>query len=158
MKLTFSKPLQLLLGLFLGAAAGLLLHSHAGDADWQWLAKANTHFLAPLGQIFLRLLFMIVVPMIFSALVLGIFELGKSRGFGAVAAKTILYTVILSSFSVFVGIGLTNFFKPGQGVVLDSGVIAEQGAALAQIQKNAAAAKPFSQILVELIPTNPLGA
>lgn len=158
MKFTFSKPLQLLLALFLGAVAGLLLHSHASDADWKWLANVNTHFLAPLGQVFLRLLFMIVVPMIFSALVLGIFELGKSRGFGAVAAKTILYTVILSSFSVFVGIALANLLKPGQGVVLDKVVVAEQSAALALIQKNAAAAKPFSQVIVELIPTNPLGA
>ncbi len=158
MKVIFSKPFQLLLGLVLGAGLGLLFHSHASDPGWAWLGLVNKSFLAPVGQVFLRLLFMIVVPLIFSALVLGIYELGKSRGFGKVAVKTILYTIILSSFSVIVGITLANVLKPGQGVPLDPVVLAEQKADLEKIQKNAAAAKPFSQIVVELIPSNPLSA
>ena len=146
---------QLLLALVLGAVLGTVLHS---QADLPWLNSLNTHFLLPIGQIFLRLIFMIVVPMIFSAIILGVYELGKGRGLGQVAGKTLFYTVIASSCSVLIGITLVNFFEPGKGVEIDSAVLAQQAQAISTIQGNVAAAKPLSQALVDLIPKNPLDA
>ncbi len=146
---------RLLLGLFLGAVLGTVLHSYA---DLPWLNSVNTNFLLPIGQIFLRLIFMIVVPMIFSAIVLGVYELGKGHGLGRVAGKTLFYTVITSAFSVFIGISLVNFFQPGRGVKIDTAVVAEQAQAVSTIAGNAAAAKSISQALVDLIPKNPLDA
>ena len=146
---------QLLLALVLGAVLGTVLHS---QADLPWLNSLNTHFLLPIGQIFLRLIFMIVVPMIFSAIILGVYELGKGQGLGQVAGKTLFYTVIARSCSVLIGITLVNFFEPGKGVEIDSAVLAQQAQAISTIQGNVAAAKPLSQALVDLIPKNPLDA
>ena len=146
---------QLLLGLVLGAVLGTILHS---QADLPWLNSVNTHFLLPVGQIFLRLIFMIVVPMIFAAIVLGVYELGKGHGLGRVAGKTLFYTVITSSCSVFIGIALVNFFQPGKGVEIDSAALAQQAQAISTIQGNALQAKTLSQALVNLIPKNSLDA
>lgn len=144
---------KLLLGLILGIALGTTLHEHAA---LPWLVGFNTHFLQPIGQIFLRLIFMVVVPLVFSALVLGIYELGQGRGLGRVASRTLLYTVIASSFSVFIGIGLVNLLQPGKGFAIDKTLIASQSKSLETISQNASQAKPFSQSIVELVTRNPL--
>ena len=144
---------RLLLGLVLGAVLGSLLHS---QVDVVWLADFNTHFLQPIGQIFLRLIFMVVVPLVFSALVLGIYELGQGRGLGRVAGRTIFFTVLASSASVLIGISLVNALRPGDGFQIDPQFISANSKALTAIQQNAAAAKPVSQSIVELVTRNPL--
>ncbi len=149
---------KLLLGLVLGLLLGALAHAFIGDAPW--LQNVSKHLFTPLGQIFLRMIFMVVVPLVFSALVLGVFELGQSHGIGRVASKTLLYTLLASSASVFIGIGLVNTFKPGVGYPLNAEVVTAPGSELSgaveKIQSNAAAAKSFSESFVELFPKNPL--
>src|SRR5690606_29088360 len=140
----------LVLGIVLGAA----LHATAPDSEA--IHGLSKNLFTPVGQIFLRTIFMIVVPMVFSALVLGVYELGQSHGLGKTASKTLLYTVIASSASVLIGISLVNFFKPGMSFQIDSSVVAEQAGALQKIQTNAAQAKSFSEAIVELIPKNPI--
>jgi DAACS family dicarboxylate/amino acid:cation (Na+ or H+) symporter len=98
---------------------------------------------------------MIVVPMVFAALVVGVYELGRGHGLGRVAGKTLAFTILLSSTSVALGVALVNLFRPGVGVQLGAEVLGRQ-ADVQTIQANAAAAKPLGQILVELIPRNPL--
>lgn len=144
---------RLLIALALGGVLGILLH---GEPNLPWLPDFNTHVLQPVGQIFLRMIFMIVVPMVFSALVLGVFELGQSRGLGRVAARTLLYTVIASSLSVVIGIGLVNFFRPGDQISFSEEVASQFAKDVDKIKVNAAAAKPASQTIVELITKNPL--
>src|SRR4051812_35459902 len=102
---------KLLIALCAGALMGTLLHS---QAELPVLKNLTQYILEPLGQIFLRLIFMIVVPMVFSGLVLGVFQLGHHHGLGKVVSKTLTYTVITSVTSVMIGIGLVNFFKPGR--------------------------------------------
>ena len=58
---------------------------------------ASTHVLRPIGQIFLRTIFMIVVPMVFSALVIGVYELGRGHGLSGVAGRTLGFTLLLSA-------------------------------------------------------------
>jgi len=143
---------KLLLALLLGIASGTLLHSRPDP----WLVATNTHLLQPIGQIFLRLIFMIVVPMVFSALTLGVFELGRNHGLGAVAGKTLFYTVIASTLSVAIGLVLVNAIGPGRGLAISATLASQQQAAVQSIESSAAAAKPLSQIVVELVPRNPL--
>lgn len=150
-----SQHTRILLALVFGAVTGSALHS---ESQVQWLVDMNTHFFQPVGQIFLRLIFMVVVPLVFSALVLGIYELGQGRGLGRVAARTMIFTVVASSLSVFIGIGLVNLLEPGAGFQIDASVVSAQAESVAAIQKNAAAAKPASQSLVELITRNPVDA
>jgi DAACS family dicarboxylate/amino acid:cation (Na+ or H+) symporter len=142
---------KLLLALLLGIVCGTLLHSRQ-DA---WLVAVNTNLLQPVGQIFLRLIFMIVVPMVFSALTLGVFELGRHHGLGVVAGKTLLYTVVASSLSVLIGLTLVNVIGPGRGLAIRPESSSPRSA-VADIESSAAATKPVSQIVVELVPRNPL--
>lgn len=146
---------KLLIGLIVGIVAGTFAHTYQEAALIQNL---NTYLMVPVGQIFLRLLFMIVVPMVFSALVLGVFELASHQGVGKVASKTLFYTIIASTCSVLIGIGLVNFFKPGEGFKVDTEVFAQAKTNVDTISANASASKNFAQALVEVIPKNPLEA
>ncbi len=65
---------KLVLGLIAGIILGTLVHPYQ---NIEWVQKVNEFLMVPVGQIFLRLLFMIVVPMVFSALVLGVYDLAK---------------------------------------------------------------------------------
>lgn len=144
---------KLLIALASGIILGTLLHP---AQDWTWLQFLSTHVFQSVGQVFLRLIFMVVVPLVFSALVLGVFELGQARGLGRVASKTLLYTILCSSASVAIGVLLVNIFRPGDGFQIRQEMINSQSASVEKITANAQNAKPWSQTLVELIPKNPL--
>lgn len=146
---------KLLIGLIFGIVLGATAHTIQGAA---WIENLNTYLMVPVGQIFLRLLFMIVVPMVFSALVLGVFDLARHQGVGKVASKTLMYTVIASTFSVLIGIGLVNFFQPGKGFKVDKSIFEAAKTNVETIAANAKASKNFAQAIVEVIPKNPLDA
>lgn len=146
---------KLLLGLGLGIVAGTFAHQYQ---DISWLQTLNQNLIFPVGQIFLRLLFMIVVPMVFSALVLGVYDLAKDSGVGKVAGMTLFYTVIASTASVIIGIGLVNSLRPGEGFNVDRTVFETAKANVDTISANAGNAKSFAQAMVEVIPKNPLDA
>ena len=146
---------KLLLGLIGGIVLGTAVHPYQ---DVSVLQNINEYLMVPVGQIFLRLLFMIVVPMVFSALVLGVFDLARHQGVGRVASKTLFYTVIASTFSVLIGIGLVNFFQPGKGFKVDTSIFESAKSNVESIAANAKSAKTFAQAIVEVIPKNPLDA
>ena len=141
---------RLLLALLLGAALGVLLHPLAGDPT---LATISVDVLRPIGQIFLRSIFMVVVPLVVSALIAGVYELGQGHNLPGVAGRTLLYTVLLSTASVAIGLLLVNLLQPGVGIDLGA---AAGTAATNTLQANAAAAQSFSDVLIELVPRNPL--
>lgn len=149
------KHFTLLFCLVGGAILGALCHSYNTHP---YLINLSTHVFSPIGQIFLRLLFMIVVPMVFSALVLGVYDLAKNQGVGRIAKKTLFYTVVASTLSVFIGVALINTLKPGVGFTLDNDKFSAMQAQVEKIQGNANSSKSFSQALVEIIPKNPLDA
>ena len=142
---------QLLLALVAGFAAGAIAHGYGDVPAVEFLGQ---HVLRPVGQIFLRTIFMIVVPLVFSALVIGVYELGQTHGLGSVAGRTLGYTLILSTASVTLGVLLVNVVQPGAG--LDLALQTEASAEVKTLQTNAAATKPLSDILIELVPRNPL--
>ncbi len=143
----------LLVALFTGALLGTSLHSYG---DVAWLAGFSQYVLDPLGQLFLRLIFMIVVPMVFSGLVLGVCQLGRHHGLGRVVSRTLLFTVLSSLASVLIGVGLVNLFQPGQHVKNVAGLAT--GASVEKVASNVRAAKPILQALLEIVPKNPLDA
>lgn len=146
---------KLLLALALGILLGVLLHPYAKN---EILIFISANILNTVGQIFLRLIFMAVIPMVFSALVLGVFELVKTRGLGKVVTRTLKYTLITSSCSVMIGISLVNLIKPGKGILLEKNSPIENVGTIDSIKKNADKAPGLSQIITELIPQNPVGA
>lgn len=144
---------RLLLSLLLGACAGLFLHPHAQSETLQTI---NRYLLEPVGQLFLRLIFMIVVPMVMSGLMLGVYQLSSHHGLARVAKRTLFFTVLASSASVAIGITLVNIFQPGIG--LEIPLVLDANGGVNKIQQNAAQAKPVVQSLLEIIPKNPFAA
>jgi DAACS family dicarboxylate/amino acid:cation (Na+ or H+) symporter len=142
---------QLLVALIAGFLVGTLAHAFSGHPALQFV---STHVLRPIGQIFLRTIFMVVVPLVFSALVVAVYELGREHGFGGLAGRTLTFTLVLSTASVVLGVTLVNLLQPGAAVSLDVG--GADAASVAPLQTNAAAAKPLSDVLIELIPRNPI--
>ena len=140
---------RLLLALVAGAALGLALHGHAQDP---WLAWTAVNVLQPLGQLFLRSIFMVVVPLVFSALAIGVYELGRGHDLKGVAGRTLIYTVILSTCSVLIAVALVNVIRPGARI--DRSLVPAQS--VQTIQASAAAARTVGQTIVELVPRNPL--
>ncbi len=106
---------KLLIGFLVGLIGGLIVNFTAGgDADWVvWLTGYVTQ---PVGTIFLRLLFMLVIPLLFSALVVGVAEMGDVRALGRIGWKTLAYSALVSAVAVVIGMTLVNVLKPGNGV------------------------------------------
>ena len=144
---------RLFIALVLGAVIGALLHPYA---DTPWVAGAAANVLRPIGQLFLRSIFMIVVPMVFAALVIGVYELRQGPGLPGVAARTLIFTALLSAMSVVIGLTLVNLLRPGDGLELDA--LAPTAASVEQLRANAEAARPIADALIELVPRNPLEA
>jgi DAACS family dicarboxylate/amino acid:cation (Na+ or H+) symporter len=104
---------KVLIGFVLGTALGLLLHARG----WQSLEQTQmilAYAVRPFGQIFLNLLFMLVVPLMFSALVLGVAELGDIASLGRLGWRTLLYTGIITGVAVLIGLVMVNLIQPGQ--------------------------------------------
>src|SRR3989442_12763150 len=108
--LSLRMAIGLVTGLTLGAAAHLALGDSAA------LEAFVSHVTEPAGRIFLRLLFMLVIPLILSALALGVAALGDLRGLKRIGLKTLAYTVVVSTIAVVIGVGLTNLLHPGVGL------------------------------------------
>ncbi|HYO75394.1 MAG TPA: dicarboxylate/amino acid:cation symporter, partial [Thermoanaerobaculia bacterium] len=106
---------KILLGLVAGAAVGGTLNSVMGADNPQLIFVAD-NITNPIGQLFLRLLLLIVVPLVFSSLVSGVAGLGDLRRVGRIGMKSLVYTVIISAISVVIGLALANTIKPGKRV------------------------------------------
>jgi proton glutamate symport protein len=127
---------RILLGLGLGIVVGYLLPDFAVN-------------LKPLSDIFLHLIKMIVVPLIFGSLVLGIAGAGEFKHVGRIGAKALFYFEIATTLALAIGLAVANILQPGAGVA------AAVGAADPKIE----AAKAVGHInwgdfLVHLVPTN----
>ena len=105
---------QMLIGFLVGLVAGLIVYSTQPEAAW--VEAVTTYVTEPIGQVFLRLLFMLVIPLLFSALVVGISEMGEIRSLKRVGLRTLAYTVIVSSIAVAVSLAAVNILQPGAGV------------------------------------------
>jgi dicarboxylate/amino acid:cation (Na+ or H+) symporter, DAACS family len=164
---------KILIGLVIGAAAGIAAHYggrvpvipgeiHPSDLDGSGLHDKlewiTVNIADPVGKIFLRLMFMVVLPLVVSALALAVVEIGDVRRLGKVGLKTLGFTAIFSLTAVMLGIGLVNLIRPGEKLP------AERGAALAAQNARTAAgkvadatkAKSLRETLVDIIPENPL--
>src|SRR3546814_9280466 len=98
----------------LGLVLGLI--AYVGSPGAPWVQTSISYVTGPIGQIFLRLLFMLVLPLLFSALVIGIAEMGEIRSLRRVGVRTLVYTLVVSSVAVMVSLAIVNLLRPGEGV------------------------------------------
>ncbi len=103
---------KILIGLLVGVIAGVAVNRIFGG-DHPRVAWFVDNFTHPVGQLFLRLLLMIVVPLVFSSLVVGVAGIGDIRKLGRVGFKSFAYCLIISAISVVIGITLANTIAPG---------------------------------------------
>ncbi|MBC8120204.1 MAG: dicarboxylate/amino acid:cation symporter [Gemmatimonadaceae bacterium] len=149
---------KIFIGLFTGLVLGLLCEFFLpGDERVKWVV-ANIAY--PVGQVFLRLIFMIVIPLIFTAIVLGVADLGDIKKIGRIGLKTLLFTVVITGISVLIGLGLVNTIKPGTGISPESrtallGALTNNDK-VTSIVTSAGESKTAIQTLVDIIPRNPL--
>jgi DAACS family dicarboxylate/amino acid:cation (Na+ or H+) symporter len=173
---------KILLGLVLGASAGVAASIASGGAvgdaarllqdgasadslaalpDGAVLVeRANRYVFGPVGQIFLRMLFMVVIPLVFASLTLGVAGLGDVRHVGKVGSKTIAYFLGTTAIAAAVGLVLVNVIRPGEGLpddVRDS-LMRTYATEASQRVEQAQASRFGIETFVAIVPRNPVKA
>ena len=149
---------RILIGFVTGLVAGLLVYTFAPGAEWVYTIV--TYVTGPIGQVFLRLLFMLVIPLLFSALVVGIAEMGEIRALRNIGFRTLIYTVIVSSIAVAISIACVNILRPGDGVdpAAARELLAQGGEGAASIVEASAESEAGVNQLIAIVPNNIVGA
>lgn len=148
----------MLAGFVIGLIGGLLVKFTAGDAGW--VQDVTTYVTGPIGQIFLRLLFMLVIPLLFAALVTGVAEMGDIAALRRVGVRTLIFTVLLSGLSVAIGLVLVNLLRPGAGVdpAMARELLAQAGQGAASIVQKSREAPGALDSALGIIPANVIRA
>lgn len=109
---------KILLGLGLGAVFGVIANVMAtnNDRTAELVKTLNDRVMTLVGDSFLAMIFMIVVPLLFSALVLGISELGDVAKVGRIGVRSLLMTVLFSGIAVVIALALVNIVQPGKAI------------------------------------------
>jgi len=106
---------------------------------------------APIGDIFMRLLKMVIVPLIFFSITTGVAGIGENKSLGRLGAKTFGYYFLTSMLAILMGLTLTNIIQPGVGVEIQQGASDFDPSSLNQPSS-------LGNILIRMIPTNPISA
>ena len=149
---------KIAIGFGIGLLFGLIVHMASPGADWVRLL--TTYLTNPVSGLFLNLIFMLIVPLIFSALVMGVAEMGDIRSLGRIGWKSLGFTVLLSGLAVLIGLVLVNLIKPGAG--MDPATAAQLLADNAERSKEIVAgigSQPQGlDMLLSIVPSNVLQA
>ena len=106
---------KILLGLLIGGLLGIAANVTLGGAH-PFVEGVNHYVAGPIGQIFLNLLFMIVIPLVFASISLGVAGLGDLRRVGRIGAKTLGFFLASTALSVVVGLTFVHIFQPGSRI------------------------------------------
>lgn len=128
---------QIFLGMILGAIAGFFL-------------KENSQYLKPLGDIFISMIKMIVVPLIFFSIASAITSMEQSHSLGRIGGKSILIYLFSTAVAIGIGLGLANIFDPSSGV--------SNSAMFGNSSAPAAKSISVTDTIVSMVPTNPIKA
>ncbi|WP_457808039.1 dicarboxylate/amino acid:cation symporter [Kushneria sp. EE4] len=125
---------KIMAGLVLGVIAGWLLGDHA-----QWLA--------PIGELFINAIKMLIVPLVFTSLISGIVSMGDPAKMGRIGGKAVALYLLTTAFAITLGMLAASIFQPGTGVEMQMDNSVSPGEA-----------PSLTDILVGLVPTNPISA
>src|SRR5262245_36265482 len=124
--------------IFIGLIAGIIV-------GYAWPGFGAS--IKPLADAFLRMIKMIIAPLLFATLVVGIAGTGDLKAMGRIGLKAIVYFEIATTIALFLGLGLVNIFRPGAGLAMPIGADTHGVAAIAQGQQHA------WDIFLHLFPT-----
>src|ERR1044072_910445 len=136
--------LQVLVAMLLGVAVG-----------WIWPQSADA--LKLLGDVFIRMVRMVVAPIVFCTVVHGIASGGEAKSVGRIAVKTIIYFVLLTTLAKLLALLLVNLWAPGAGLHADPASFSDSAAGVAAVEESAREIG-ISQFLVSLVPSSAIGA
>lgn len=145
----FSLAWQILIALILGIVVGAVLHNQPEIRD-----SIVNNVLTPLGKIFISLIKMIVIPIVFSTLILGIAGVGSTKSLGRLGFKTILYFEIITTIAILVGLVAANIFHPGSGIDMSQLVQSDISQYKHTTEEVQSQSHGLIQTILSLIPTN----
>lgn len=156
-----SMPLhtKILVGLVVGAVLGLVLKLALG-AEHEAVRLLNHYVAGPLGQIFLRLLFMVVIPLVFASITLGVASLGDLKRVGRIGLKTLGFFFFTMLVSVTIGLTLVQLVRPGTRITSETRaelMATYAGDAASKVEASRMATFGI-ETLVGVIPRNPVAA
>jgi Na+/H+-dicarboxylate symporter len=126
--------LKILIGMIAGIFAGMLLGS-------------NAEYVKPIGQLFISAIKMLIVPLIFCSLIVGVTSMKDTTKMGRIGIKSIVFYLATTAVAISIGLGLGIFFEPGAGLNMVATTVAD--------------AKPSTSLMntiVGLVPKNPVGS
>ena len=147
MKKKTSLTTKILIALILGLGVGLLVHT-MGEGTLRDTILIDGIFQL-VGQVFLRAIMMIVVPLVFISLVNGAASMGDIKKLGRVGVKTVAFYLITTALAITIALSIGAVLKPGTGLDLT---------AVEAVETTAGEQTPITQILYEIIPSNPIAA
>jgi proton glutamate symport protein len=141
-KIRISLAWQILIGLAFGILIGALFYGN----------ETVQGYLQPIGDIFIRLIKMIVVPIVISSLIVGVASVGDIKQLGRLGGKTILYFEIITTLAIVIGLFIANIFQPGAGVDMKSlskGDISSYVETTESVESHG-----FAETFLNIVPTN----
>lgn len=137
-----SKSSKLTLFIFLALVAGVL---------FGWLDPTHASKMQPVADAFLKMVKMIIAPLIFATLVVGIAGHGDVKNLGKIGLKTIVYFEIITTFALILGLVMANVFKPGVDFNID---LSNVSMAAVQKMQNVHIDHSLSHLILDMIPTS----
>ncbi|MEP9852344.1 dicarboxylate/amino acid:cation symporter [Staphylococcus aureus] len=154
---TKNLSMKIVIALILGIVVGSIFNMFAQSA---FVINVDKYVLNVIGQIFLNLIFMLVVPVVFVSIVLGVVGVGDPKLLGGIGLKTISFFLTTTALAITIGIVLALIFNPGGGKsdLLQSEEVSSYQKTLDKKDgpQAAAADQTFDQTLINLFPKNPL--
>ncbi|MGE7984702.1 MULTISPECIES: cation:dicarboxylate symporter family transporter [Solibacillus] len=145
-KFKISLAAQILIGLVLGVIVGAVFFGN----------ETAQSYLQPLGDIFLNLIKMIVVPIIISTLIVGVAGTGDMKQLGRLGGKTLIYFEVITTVAIVVGLLAANLFQPGAGI--DMNALEKSDISSYVETTEAEEDKSKIQIIVDVVPKNIINA
>lgn len=154
MKVGNKLTIYIVIALIAGIAVGSIFNTMA-DAAWvQWI---DQYIFNVLGQIFLNLIFMVVVPVVFISIVLGVVSVGDPKQLGLIGIKTMLFYLATTAIAISLAISVALVLKPGDGQadLLNTEEVSEyRSTELEGGDTELAMQTTFDQTLINIIPDN----
>lgn len=151
---------KILLGLMTGLIAGVSTNLAVG-VDHPTVEWVNKYIAGPVGQIFLRMLFMVVMPLVFASIALGVAGLGDIRKVGRVGGKAIGYFFVTTCLAATLGLIVVNAMRPWERVLPETRTAMMErfaGDASTRVQAAGTTAKFGPETFVAIVPRNPIDA
>ncbi len=147
---------KILIALITGAAIGSLVNLLTKGKEAPWLENAITYGFDPIGQVFLAMLFMTVIPLVFSSLALGVAQLGGGKDLGRIGLKTFAFFLITMTFAVIIGLSLVNTVKPGEALSEETRTSLMEKFGGEADKKTSLSTNFGVQTFTNIVPRNPL--